>query len=91
MCSVKSKPASKKNGKEVLPAQPRVYVDLAEQRRQRFADMVREIEQKFGYTAAAVPPPRENPYANISAEQGRKIAIEAGIITKSGKLGKRYR
>lgn len=91
MCPAKKKPTSKLNGEEFPVLDRHAYIAWDEQRRQRLADVVREIEQKFGYTALAVPPPRENPYANITPEQSRKISIEAGIITKSGKLGKRYR
>ena len=91
MCPAKKKSPSKSNGKKVPSVKPHVYVDAEEQDRQRFAAIVREIEQKFGYTVAAVPPPRENPYANMTPEESLKIAIEAGIVTKSGKLGKIYR
>jgi hypothetical protein len=74
-----------------LPVEQRANADPEERDRQRFAAIVREIEQKFGYTVAAIPPPRENPYANMTPEQALKIAIDAGIVTKSGRLGKIYR
>ena len=50
-----------------------------------FSATLLEVAKRFGVKMTPVAAPENNPYA-MSAEQAAEIAVQAGIITRSGKL-----
>lgn len=50
-----------------------------------FAQFVRSAARRFGVDLTGFSLPAQNPYA-MSPERAAQIAVEAGIITRSGKL-----
>jgi len=55
-----------------------------------FSAVVGSIAKRYGVKVASVSAPEKNPYA-MSAEQAEKIALQAGIITRSGNLARKFK
>lgn len=52
---------------------------------QDYERILREVAERFGVTLTSTKLPAENPYT-VSPERGFEIAVEAGIVTRDGKL-----
>lgn len=57
---------------------------------QQFSAAVEDIAKRYGVKVASIPAPVHNPYA-MSPEQAVKVALQAGIITRSGKLTRTFK
>lgn len=57
---------------------------------QQFSAAVGDIAKRYGVKVASIPAPVNNPYA-MPPEQAVKVALQAGIITRSGKLTRTFR
>ncbi|ELX11089.1 gel scht [Janthinobacterium sp. HH01] len=64
--------------------------DVRTAQQKEFSAVVDSIAKRYGVKVAAVSTPEKNPYA-MSAEQAEKIALQAGIITRTGNLTRRFK
>ncbi|NHZ34503.1 hypothetical protein [Massilia rubra] len=85
--TVKAKPASPRPV-SVNKQAPRTNGHATQQ--QQFSAAVGDIAKRYGVKVASVPAPVNNPYA-MSPEQAVKVALQAGIITRSGKLTRTFK
>lgn len=57
---------------------------------EQFSAVVGLIAKRYGVKVASSSVPTKNPYA-MSPAQAEKVALQAGIITKSGNLTHRFK
>jgi hypothetical protein len=76
-------PAARKEGTASSNGEPSA-------RQVEFATVVGSIAKRYGVKVASASAPAKNPYA-MSAEQAEKVALQAGIITKTGNLTRRFK
>lgn len=56
----------------------------------QFSAVVGSIAKRYGVKVASASAPVKNPYA-MSPEQAAKVALQAGIITRSGNLKRTFK
>lgn len=64
--------------------------DVRTTQQQEFSAVVDSIAKRYGVKVASASTPAKNPYA-MSAEQAEKVALQAGIITRTGNLTRRFK
>jgi len=64
--------------------------DARTAQQKKFSAVVDSIAKRYGVKVASVSTPEKNPYA-MSTEQAKKIALQAGIITRTGNLTRRFK
>lgn len=89
-----STPKAKVKPVSLLPASPKATQlrseDLRTTQQKQFSAVVGSIAKRYGVKVASASTPTKNPYA-MSAEQAAKVALQAGIITRSGNLKRTFK
>lgn len=90
MTTSKTKASTASNASAKSEAKPVASRVAQTAQQKKFAALVGSIARRYGVKVASVSTPAKNPYA-MSAEQAEKIALQAGIITRSGNLADRFK